>query len=255
MTMEDTPGTPPPPPPESPPPATPAPPADPPPAPTTADGPPPGDRVDLGDYLGQGWQLFAENPALLGGGFAIVFVILLLSSITVVGPLILAGPLMAGYYGIVQKLRDGQEPEFGELFAGFSDFGRTCVAGLLVLLVFILGAVLNLVAGFVLGGIPFKMSPKEIVAMISICVVTAGATIFVLPAVAVSSRSATDALSDNVRFLQAHPTPALLLGLVHIGLSLLGSALCIVGLLVTMPIAAGFVMAAYHDFYTPRVQG
>ena len=254
MTMDETPGTPPP-PPSEPPPATPppAPPAEPPPVPTTADGPPPGDRVDLGGYLGQGWQLFAENPALLGGGFAIVFVILLLASITVVGPLILAGPLMAGYYGIVQKLRNGQETEFGELFVGFSDFARTCVAGLLVLLVFILGAVVNLVAGFVLGGIPCLGQIVTFVLGLAISVVTAGATLFVLPAVTVSPKSATDALGDNVRFLQAYPTPALLLGLVHIGLSLLGSALCIVGLLVTMPIAAGFVMAAYDDYYTPRV--
>jgi len=253
MTMEETPGTPPSPPPAEPPP--PPPPADPPPATSTADGSPPGDRVDLGGYLGQGWQLFMENPALLGGGFAIVFGILLLSSVTVVGPLVLAGPLMAGYYGIIHKLRNGQPAEFGEVFAGFSDFARTCVAGLLVLLIFILGAAVDLVAGLILGGIPCLGQIVSFVLSLAVGVVTAGATLFVLPAVAITPRSATDALGDNLRFLQAHMTPALLLGAVHIGLSLLGSALCIVGLLVTMPVAAGFVMAAYDDFYGPRVQG
>lgn len=254
MTLDDTPKTPPPPPTDPPPPPAPAP-VDPPPPPADAGGPVGGDRVDLGGYLSQGWQLFAENPALLGGGFAIVFIILLLSSITVVGPLLLVGPLMAGYYGIVEKLRNGQQAEFGELFAGFSDFGRTCVAGLLVVLVFVLGAVVNLIVGFVLSGIPCLGQILGFALGLAVSVVTAAATLFILPTVAVSSRSATDALTDNIGFLKAFAMPALLLGAVHIGLSLVGSALCIVGLLVTIPVASGFVMAAYHDYYIPRVQG
>ena len=58
------------------------------------------DRIDLGAYLNRAWELFTANAGLLVGGFAIVFIILLLSAITVIGPLILAGPLMAGYYGM-----------------------------------------------------------------------------------------------------------------------------------------------------------
>lgn len=250
MTMEETPGTPPPPPPDAPPL-----PPEPPPTPTSSAGLPPGDRVDLGGYLGQGWQLFVQNPALLGGGFAIVFAILLLSSVTVVGPLILAGPLMAGYYGMVEKLRTGQPTEFGELFAGFSDFARTCVAGLLVLLVFIIAAAVELVASLVLGGIPCLGQILSFALGLAVSVGTAGATVFILPTVTLTGRSATDALSDNIAFLKAHPTPALLIGAVHIGLSLVGSALCVVGLLVTMPVASGYVIAAYHEFYRPRVQG
>jgi uncharacterized membrane protein len=160
---------------------------------------------------------------------------------------------MAGYYRIVQKLRDDQPAEFGELFAGFSDFGRTCVAGLLVMLVYILGAAINLAIGFVLGGVPCLGQVLSFALGIAIAVVSAAATVFILPAVAISPRSATDALADNVRFLQTQVTPALLLGAVHVGLSLVGSAVCVVGLLITMPVAAGFVMAAYHDYYVSRI--
>jgi hypothetical protein len=231
-----------------------------PPQPST---PPPGpprvasgsDRVDLGGYLNRAWLLFTENPGLLVGGFAIVFIILLLSAITVVGPLILAGPLMAGYYHIIQRLRDGRETEFGELFVGFQSFASTCVAGLLVILVFIVGAAVQLAAGFILSHIPCIGQIVAVLLNLAISLITAAVTIFIIPAVAVSSRAPVDALGDNVRFAQRFATPALLLAAVHLGLSIVGSLLCVVGLLVTVPVASAFVMEAYHDYYRPRVEG
>ena len=214
-----------------------------------------GDRVDLAGYLNSAWQLFTENPGLLIGGFAIVFIILLLSAITVVGPLILAGPLMAGYYGIIERLRNGHQAEFGELFAGFQDFGRTCVAGLLVILVFVLGAAVQLVVGFVLSHIPCLGQIVSIALSLAISLITAAATIFIIPTVVLSPRAAVDALSDNVRFAQRFVTPALLLAAVHVALSLVGSLVCGIGLLVTMPVASAFVLEAYHQYYRPRVGG
>jgi len=256
--MNDTPQGPPTTPPDAPPPAPP--PAEPPPVapphtPDDSGGSPPTDRVDLGRYLNDGWQLFTKNPAILIGAFAIVFILLLLSAITVVGPLILVGPLMAGYYGIVEKLREGKDVEFGELFAGFSDFARTCVAGLLVVLVFILGAVVELATGLILSYVPCLGQILAIVVNIGVSIVTAALTMFILPMVVVTSKTAVEALTDNVRFAQAYVAPALLLALVHIGLSILGTAVCVVGLLVTMPVAAGFTMAAYQDYCAPRIEG
>lgn len=250
--MNDTPQGPPTPPPEMPPPA---PPAEPPPAPVPDTAGPNGDRIDIGRYLNEAWQLFLENPALLVGGFAIVFLILLLSAITVVGPLILVGPLMVGYYAIIHKLRNGQDAEFGELFAGFSDFSRTCIAGLLVVLVFIVGAAIELIAGMILNGLPCIGQILSLILSVGVSLVVAALTMFVLPRVTVSSAAPVDALSENISFAQRFMTPAVLLAAVHIGLSLLGSALCIVGLLITMPIASAFVMAAYDDYYAPRIKG
>jgi hypothetical protein len=248
--MDDTHNGPPSPPPEGPPPA---PPAEPPPAPVDDSPPPAGDRVDVGRYLSEGWQLFTENPALMLGGFAIVFLILLISAITVVGPLVLVGPLMVGYYGIIEKLRNGRDAEFGELFAGFSDFARTCLAGLLVVLVFIIGAAVELVAGLILNHLPCIGQILSIVISLGVSLVTAALTLFVLPTVTLTPKSPMDALTANIEFAQKFMVPALLLAAVHIGLSLLGSALCLIGLLVTVPVASGFVMAAYHDYYAPRV--
>jgi uncharacterized membrane protein len=252
--MDDTPQGPPPTPPDVPPPAPPAdpPPAAPPPA-EASGGPPPSDQVNLGRYLSEGWQLFVENPALMLGAFAIVFVLLLVSAITVIGPLLLVGPLMAGYYAIVDRLRSGQDAEFGDLFGGFSDFGRTCVAGLLVVLVFILGAVVELVIGFVLSYIPCLGTIVALVVNIGISIVTAAVTMFIIPAVALTSKTAVEALNDNVGFAQNYVAPAMLLALVHLGLSLLGTAVCIVGLLIAMPVAAGFTVAAYRDYVMPRL--
>jgi len=214
-------------------------------------GPP--DRVDVGRYLSRAWELFTANAGLLVGGFAIVFIILLVSAITVVGPLILAGPLMAGYYGMIQRLRDGRETEFGELFAGFQDFARTCVAGLLVVLVMILGAAVSMIVGFILGHIPCLGQIVAVVINLAVSVVTAAATMFVIPTVVITPRAPVDALRDNVRFAQRLVTPALLLAVVHLALAIVGSLVCLVGLLVTMPVASAFVMEAYHDYYRPRV--
>ena len=232
----------------------------PPTAPLPAEPPPPpprsasaSDRVDIGGYFNLAWQLFTDNPALLVGGFAIVFILLLLSAITVIGPLILAGPLMAGYYGMIQKLRDGREAEFGELFAGFQDFANTCIAGLLVILVFVIGAAVELAAGFVLSHIPCLGQLVSIVLSLGISLVTVAATMFIIPAVAVSSTPPVDALKDNVGFAQRFVTPALLLAAVHLALSIVGSLLCVIGLLVTIPVASAFIMEAYHDYYRPRV--
>jgi hypothetical protein len=228
-------------------------------APPAAPPPPEGpreaamtDRVDLGAYLNRAWELFTANAGLLVGGFAIVFIILLLSLITVLGPLILFGPLMAGYYGMIQRLRDGRATEFGELFAGFQNFARTCVAGLLVVLVVIVGAAISMIVGFVLGHIPCLGQLVAIVINLAVSVVTAAATMFVLPAVVVSAKAPVDALGDNVRFAQRFVTPALLLAVVHLALGIVGSLVCLVGLLVTMPVASAFVMEAYHSYYRPR---
>ena len=64
-----------------------------------------------------------------------------------------------------------------------------------------------------------------LVISVGVSLVTAALTLFILPAVTVTAKSATDALSDNVAFAQRFMTPALLLAAVHIGLSLLGSAI------------------------------
>jgi uncharacterized membrane protein len=231
-------------------------------APPAAPPPPEGpredgmtDRVDLGGYLNRAWELFTANAGLLVGGFAIVFIILLLSAITVVGPLILAGPLMAGYYGMIQRLRDGRETEFGELFAGFQDFARTCVAGLLVVLVLLIAAAVSMVVGFVLGQIPCLGQIVSFAISLAVSVVAGAASMFVIPAIVVTAKQPVEALGDNVRFAQRFVTPALLLAVVHVALGMIGSLVCLVGLLVTMPVASAFVMEAYHSYYRPRIAG
>lgn len=232
--------------------------ADVPPAPPPPEGPRETsmtNRIDLGAYLNRAWELFTANAGLLVGGFAIVFIILLLSAITVIGPLILAGPLMAGYYGMIQRLRDGRETEFGELFAGFQDFARTCIAGLLVVLILIIAAAVSMVVGFVLGHIPCLGQIVAVAVNLAVSVVAAAASMFVLPAIVVSTKAPVEALGDNVRFAQRFVTPALLLAAVHLALGIVGSLVCLVGLLVTMPVASAFVMEAYHSYYRARAGG
>jgi uncharacterized membrane protein len=117
----------------------------------------------------------------------------------------------------------------------------------------ILGAAISMIVGFILGHIPCLGQIVAVVINLAVSVVTAAATMFVIPTVVITPRAPVDALRDNVRFAQRLVTPALLLAVVHLALAIVGSLVCLVGLLVTMPVASAFVMEAYHDYYRPRV--
>jgi uncharacterized membrane protein YesL len=223
------------------------PPAAPPPL-SAPDRPAASDRVDLGGYLNRAWELFTANAGLLVGGFAILAIILAVSLLTVIGFFVLLGPLTAGYYGMIQKLRDGRDTEFGELFAGFQDFARTCIAGLFVAV----GWVIPSMVALILFNSPCLGPLLATAGYVAVGVVTAAATMFVLPAVVLSPRAPVDALRDNVGFAQRFVTPALLFAAVFVGLGLVGGVACGIGLLVTGPLASAFVMEAYHDYYRPR---
>lgn len=90
-------------------------------------------RFDLGLALREGWDAtWANFGLLLGAGF-VFSLLILLSFLTVIGAFLLAPVLLWGALRLVLNAYDGRA-EFGDLWSGFSDYGRALVS-MLVLVV------------------------------------------------------------------------------------------------------------------------
>ncbi|HEY5386309.1 MAG TPA: hypothetical protein VIL79_00235 [Thermoleophilia bacterium] len=100
------------------------------------------ETLDIGLVFKQGWRLFVKDIGPLIVGALIVAVL----SIVSLG--ILAGPLAAGLYGtVVKRVRDGQQPEVGDVFGQMSRFWAFFAAAL------VLGILIGLASVTVIGGI------------------------------------------------------------------------------------------------------
>ena len=109
--------------------------------------------LDIARVFKQAWRLFADDigPLLIGTLIACIL------SVLTIG--ILAGPLVAGLYGmVVGRVRDGRRPQVGDVFAGFDRFGAYFVAAL-VLVVLIGLASITIVGGFLLATIWIYVFP------------------------------------------------------------------------------------------------
>lgn len=135
-------------------------------------------EVDPGavfDWLTQGWTMFLVNPGIwLGCGVLLLVMLMAISIVPVFGQIAahLLVPLFgAGMLQLCRRISDGQEPQIGDLFAGFRhNAGQLVMVGVffalgifgIALVAFALtsggilgGAVTGRVAGFgiALGGI------------------------------------------------------------------------------------------------------
>lgn len=88
----------------------------------------------------------------LGSAFLVVFVIGLLvgvASVTLVGAILLAGPLSAGLTFFFMKLYRGNDAHFDDSFSGFSNYSHNMAAGILVPLFTFLWSLLFFIPGII----------------------------------------------------------------------------------------------------------
>ena len=109
--------------------------------------------LDVGLTMKQAWRLFVKDigPLLIAGLITVAL------SVLTIG--ILAGPLTAGLYGMVMaRVREGRQPEVGDVFNQFdrfwSFFGATLVLVILIGLAFV-----TIVGGFLLATIWLYVFP------------------------------------------------------------------------------------------------
>lgn len=110
-------------------------------------------HLDVGLTLKQSWRLFVKDlgPLLIAGLITVALSVLTLG--------VLAGPLTAGLYAMVMgRVREGRQPEVGEVFDQFDRFwaflGATLVLVILIGLAFI-----TVIGGFLLATIWLYVFP------------------------------------------------------------------------------------------------
>ena len=109
--------------------------------------------LDVGLTMKQAWRLFVKDigPLLIAGLITVAL------SVLTIG--ILAGPLTAGLYGMVMaRVREGRQPEVGEVFDQFDRFW-SFLGATLVLVILIGLAFVTIVGGFLLATIWLYVFP------------------------------------------------------------------------------------------------
>jgi len=109
--------------------------------------------LDIGLVFKQGWRLFVKDIGPL------IIAALIVAPLSVMTLGILAGPLVAGLYGVVVKrVRDGQQPEVGDVFGQMSRFWSYFAAALVLVLLIGLAS-LTIIGGILLATIWLYVFP------------------------------------------------------------------------------------------------
>jgi len=106
---------------------------------------PVGIKAEPGRWIGEGWQLVKPD---IGIYMLLALVLSLLSSMV---PLIIQGPLIAGFHIFCMKRMMGRPAEFADMFKGFNFFVPTLVASLLIALFVSCGTLFCIIPGLVVA--------------------------------------------------------------------------------------------------------
>ncbi len=175
--------------------------------------------VTPGRWIGAGWDIVKAD---LGNYILITVMALLLA---MVGSFIVAGPLIAGLFISVRRRMLEGRTDLGDLFAGFNFF---IDAFLVFIIVFI----------FALIGLVFLVLPALVVI-----------TLYLLPFAFLVDRKLSfwDAMEASRKLVIRDLLGWTLFVILLIMLNLLGLMLAGVGVLITIPVTAAAIAAAYRD--------
>jgi hypothetical protein len=107
--------------------------------------PPTGIKAAPGRWIREGWELVKVD---IGTYLLLALVLSILSSMV---PLIIQGPLVAGFHIFCMKRIMGRPAEFADLFKGFNFFVPTLVASLVIALFVSVGTLFCIIPGIVVA--------------------------------------------------------------------------------------------------------
>lgn len=180
---------------------------------------PTGIKAEPGRWTREGWELVKAD---MGNYVLIALVFWLLNGCV---PIILQGPLIAGFHIYTLRKMLGRPAEFADLFKGFNFFVPTLVASLVIGLFTGAATLLCIVPGFVVAAM-YKFTYLFII----------DKRMDFWPAMQASHEVVKNDYFGFTMFL-------LLLAMVNF----LGFLCCIVGLLVTMPLSMAAITIAYKE--------
>lgn len=188
-------------------------------SPPVAWTPPTRVEARTGRWIGAGWALVKADLW--------TYVLLALVSTIISGavPIILQGPMIAGFHIFTMKKLLGRRSEFADLFLGFNFFVPTLVATILIAVFVTLGTLACIIPGLVVAAM-YKFTYLFIV----------DKRMDFWPAMQASHAIVKQDYFGFTMFLLA-----------AIGVNILGFLCCVVGLLVTVPITYAAITVAYHE--------
>jgi uncharacterized membrane protein len=181
--------------------------------------PPSGVQAHAGRWIGAGWEIVKADL------WNYVLLALVSSIISAAVPIILQGPMIAGFHIFTMKKLLGRRAEFGDLFTGFNFFVPTLVATILIAVFTTLGTLLCIIPGLVIAAM-YKFTYLFIV----------DKRMDFWPAM-----QASHAVTKQDYFGFTWFLVALFL------INLLGVICCVVGVFVTIPITYAAITIAYRE--------
>lgn len=182
-------------------------------------------QFQIGELIGQSWNIFSKNIGLLVGAIVLMYLIIILGNWLTFGlaGIVLQGPLMLGFVALVMGLIRGQAVEFNAFFSGFQRFLPAFMANLLISIFTAIGLLLCVIPGLFVSMIYmltyFYMFDKKL---------------DFWPAMEASRQTVMGSLG-----------PWIVLWLVLVGINIVGAIPCGLGLLVTGPMSLIILGLAY----------
>jgi uncharacterized membrane protein len=141
---------------------------------------------------------------------------------------ILSGPMTVGYIQLIEKRLNGQPGSITDIFDGFSHFGASLIASMLIGLGVFIGMFL-----FILPGLLFGLSMA-----------------FTFQAIAIDHEDATSAMGKSFNLIKENFALAAIFLVIILVLSGIGGVV-VFGTLVTMPFTMLLMTLAYHGLNEP----
>jgi len=181
--------------------------------------PPAGIRAQPGRWIGAGWELVKAD---IGTYVLLAVVFTVLSAVV---PVIIQGPLIAGFHIFCMKKILGRRAEFADLFTGFNYFVPTLVASLVISLFVFAGTLLCVIPGLVVAAM-YKFTYLFIV----------DKRMDFWPAMQASHAVVRNDYFGFTMFL-----------LLMVLVDMLGALCCIVGIFVAVPVTLAAITVAYRE--------
>ena len=184
-----------------------------------------GYKTDIGRYISEGFRIFEKDMGSFIGYTALVFVISIASGFIPFAPILLTGPLTAGFFIVARKIRKGESYEFNTFWKGFDYF--------VPLFLFTL-------VGGILGFLAF-------IALIIPCIYLLVAWSFAIPFIIFANMEFWDSMEYSRKLITKKWWNIFGLMILIILINIVGALAFFVGLLFTAPITYCALYAAFED--------
>jgi len=212
---------------------------------------PPGD-FDIGQTIKEAWENTKRHAGVAIGVFLLAGICVILSAMTVIGYFVLVPVLGWGMTKFLLNMHDGR-PEVGDLFSGFSNYGK--VLGRMLLAVLIVGAAGIASESLVFIGQYLKSTPIQALGWVVYCAAFAlvlGRLYFAFFFIVDQDMPTIQAFSAAWQATQGKGLKIFLLLIVAGLIGGLGVLALCVGMLFTMPMSYAMYVSAYRQMVGGR---